>query len=385
MVSTTPLSGIHVVEMGQNIAAPFAASILADLGATVLKIENPGGDDARHYGAKVGEDSAIGFEIVNRNKDSLSLDLSDEDNREWLRSYIADNADVCIQSLRPGKAAEMGLGEDDLIKRSPRLIYCNLGAFGKDGPLADQPGYDPLMQAFGGMMSVTGEHEREPVRVGVPVVDLGTGMWMAIGILAALRDRDNNSKNGKEGKGGVVDVSLLETTLTWMGLRFAAFGATGRMAKRAGSGVRGAAPNRAFLCSDGRLMVSALNNKLFGGLAQVLGHPEWCDDERFCNTQARGRNQDAINQLVEEGLMTQPRAHWIPLLNKAGVPCAPIQEIDEVLAHPQVAALDIIQKFGDGDLPLVRMPVRFDNQRPELLTNPPHIGEHNKKYRADKN
>ncbi len=186
MLSTTPLAGIRVVELGQNLAAPSAAAILADLGAAVIKVESGSGDDARHYGAPVGENSSIVFEAFNRNKEGIRVNLAQATERVWLRDFIAANADVCIQSLRPGKAAGMGLDAEVLTKLAPRLIYCNLGAYGSQGPLSDLPGYDPMMQAFSGIMSVTGDPDSSPARVGVPLVDLGTGLWLCIGVLAAL-------------------------------------------------------------------------------------------------------------------------------------------------------------------------------------------------------
>lgn len=377
MLSTAPLTGIRVVELGQNLAAPSAAVILADLGAAVIKVESVSGDDARHYGAPAGANSSIVFEAFNRNKEGISLDLSQAAERAWLRGFIAANADVCIQSFRPGKAAEMGLGAEALTTLAPRLIYCNLGAYGGVGPLRDLPGYDPMMQAFSGIMSVTGDPESSPARVGVPLVDLGTGLWLCVGVLAAIHERE------RTGTGGVVDVSLLETALAWMTLHFASYAASGKIPQRAGSGLRGVAPNRAYHTASGELMISALNNKLFFALADVLGHPEWRDDTEFATAHARGRHQHRVNRVIQEVLLTRSRDEWVDQLTAAGVPCSPIQDVAEVLAHPQTLATGMIVGAAGG-LPTVLPAVRFDGQRPGRHSSAPRLGEHNGKYRGEK-
>lgn len=373
MPNPLALEGIKVVEIGQNVAAPFGAMILADLGASVIKIESPGGDDARHYGAKVGEHSSIVFEAFNRNKEAISLDLSRESERQWLRDFIVEHADVCIQSLRPGKADAMGLGADDLLPLAPHLIYCNLGAYGSEGPLRELPGYDPMIQAFSGIMSVTGEEDRAPSRVGVPLVDLGTGMWLVIGVLAAVHRRHHS------GEGGVVDVSLLETALAWMTMQFGIFGVTGKNPKRAGSGIRGVAPNKAFDTADGQIMITALNNKLFFSLAEVLGHPEWKDDPELADSRTRGRNCTRVNELVQAALLARSRDEWVELLRPAGVPCSPIQDAAEVLAHPQTLATGMIDT--SEALPVVRSALRIDGQRGDVRSKAPVPGQHNSKYR----
>jgi crotonobetainyl-CoA:carnitine CoA-transferase CaiB-like acyl-CoA transferase len=372
MSRTLPLEGINVVEIGQNVAAPFGAMILADLGANVVKVESLNGDDARHYGAKVGDHSSIVFEAFNRNKEAISLDLSLESERQWLRDFIIENADVCIQSLRPGKVVEMGLGSEDMSALSPELIYCNLGAYGSEGPLNELPGYDPMIQAFSGIMSVTGEEDRAPSRVGVPFVDLGTGMWLAIGVLAAINQRHQT------GEGGVVDVSLFETALAWMTMQFGINAATGVVPKRAGSGIRGVAPNKAFETADGQIMITALNNKLFFALADVLGHPEWKDDLELADARMRGKNRTRVNDMVQEALLTRSRDDWVKILRPAGVPCSPIQDTAEVLAHPQTTAMGMIDI--SEELPVVLSAIRINGERAGVRTNAPTRGEHNRKY-----
>lgn len=358
MLSGQPLRDIRVVELGQNLAAPFGAQVLAELGASVLKVEAPSGDDSRHYGAPVGDGSSIAFEAVNRGKGSVTLDLGSAADRDWLRAHIVGEADVCIQSLRPGRACELGLGPDELLARNPRLLYCNVGAFGAQGPLAGRPGYDPMIQAFSGIMSVTGEADRPPSRVGVPLVDWGTGMWLALAVLAALRERD------RSGRGGQVDVSLLETALSFMTLNFAACRVMDKEPRRAGSGLRGVAPNRAYRTADGPIMVSALNDRLFQRLAEILGHPEWPQDPEFATAGARGRHQDRLDDLLQDAFGARSRDEWLELLDQAGVPCAPIHGVGEALGHAQVQALGMVEDGGAGAMPRVRLPLSFDGVRP---------------------
>ena len=372
MPTPLPLEGIKIVEIGQNVAAPFGAMILADFGASVVKIESLNGDDARHYGAKVGDHSSIVFEAFNRNKEAISLDLSNVHERQWLKNFIAENADVCIQSLRPGKADELGLGADDLLALAPHLIYGNIGAYGSTGPLNKMPGYDPMIQAFSGIMSVTGEADRAPSRVGVPLVDLGTGMWLCIGILSALNQRHQT------GKGGVVDVSLLETALAWMTIPLGLHSATGTVPKRAGSGISGIAPNKAFETADGQIMITALNNKLFFALADVLGHPEWKKDPELSKARARGKFCERVNDSVQQALLTRGRDEWVELLREAGVPCSPIQNAEEVLNHAQTQATGMIDT--SAALPTVLPALRFNGQRPGVRNKAPAHGQHNAKY-----
>jgi crotonobetainyl-CoA:carnitine CoA-transferase CaiB-like acyl-CoA transferase len=372
MPKSLPLEGIYIVEIGQNVAAPFGAMILADLGASVVKVESINGDDARHYGAKVGDHSSIVFEAFNRNKESICLDLSQLSNRTWLREFIAENADVCIQSLRPGKAVEMRLGAEDFASLAPQLIYCNLGAYGSEGPLNELPGYDPMIQAFSGIMSVTGEEDRAPSRVGVPFVDLGTGMWLAIGILAAINQRHQT------GQGGLVDVSLFETALAWMTIHFGVNGATGAIPKRAGSGIRGVAPNKAFDTADGQIMITALNNKLFFALADVLNHPEWKTDPELADARSRGKNRLRVNEIVQEALLGRGSDEWLALLRPVGVPCSPIQDTAQVLAHAQTTAMGMIDT--SEELPVVLSALRINGERAGVRSKAPVLGEHNQKY-----
>lgn len=372
MTSCTPLDGIRVFELGASVAAPYGAWVLAQLGAEVVKVEKPGdGDDARHWGPPFWHGTGAMFHSLNRDKKSITINLRDDAERARLRELILKTGDVVIQNMRPGKAAEMGLGPDELTTEKPELIYANFGAFGRVGPYQDRPGYDPLMQAFGGLMSVTGEEGRPPVRVGTSIIDMGTGMWSVIGIVSALRERELT------GKGGVIDLSLYETSIGWMTAHTAAYHSGGAMPSRFGSGMRTIVPYEAYECSDGYLVIAGANNSLFEKISGALGHPEWPNDERFKTNPDRVEHRDLLNGLITEILKTEPRSHWQQALDDVGVPNAPIQNTGEMDEHPQTKALGIIQESPDGSVKLTGMPFSFDGVRPNFKARAPEIGQHN--------
>jgi crotonobetainyl-CoA:carnitine CoA-transferase CaiB-like acyl-CoA transferase len=368
---TLPLSGITVVELGHSIAAPYAGEILGDLGADVIKIEKTeGGDDARKWAPPYWGTMSATFLSFNRNKRSVVVNLRDQAERERLRRLILDRADVVVQNLRPGLAAELGLDADALRALKPSLIYCTIGAFGAAGPLKDRPGYDPLMQAFGGVMSVTGESQHAPVRAGTSIIDMATGMWSVIGVLAALLRRREHSQ------GTSIDTSLFETALGWMCYHAANYQASGKLPQRHGSGVGMIAPYRGYETKDGFVMIAAGNDKLFAALARVLGHPEWIDDPRFRTNPDRVKNKDALYGSIEELIAARTTKEWAAVLDEAGVPNAPMQTIDQVLEHPQTRALRIVQDSPQGDISLVGLPISFDGARPAFRQAPPTLGAH---------
>jgi len=364
-----PLTGIRVFELGSNIAGPYGTWILAALGADVIKVERPEGDDARNWGPPFWNDSSTIFHAINRDKRRSVYDLKNSDQVEALRGRIAENGDVVLQNMRPGAAVRLGLGADALIDRNPRLIYCNLHAFGADGPMKDKPGYDAIIQAFGGVMSIMGEDGRAPVRAGISVIDMGTGMWCAIGVLAALFRRTMTDK------GGIVDASLFETALGWMAFYAADYQATGKLPQRLGSGVRGIVPYQGYACSDGFLMIGASNDRLFVKFAEALDHPEWPEDERFATNPQRDAHRTEMNALIEETLAQETSAHWQDVLNAAGIPNAPAQDIDAVLDHPQTKAMGMVQETDDPTMKLMGLPLSFDGERPPLRNLAPHAND----------
>ena len=374
MSEELPLSGIRVFEFGCNVAGPYAGWILAELGAEVTKIERPEGDDARNWGPPFWKGAATIFHTINRNKKSIIVDLRNVQSSARLRSRIKNEADVVLQNLRPGVVAELGFSAELLLKDNPRLIYCNLNAFGAKGPLKDRPGYDTLMQAFGGIMSVTGEEGQPPVRAGISACDSGTGMWCVIGILSSLYRRTIT------GKGCIIDASLFETALGWMTTHAAAFQANGELPLRMGTATRAIVPYQGYPCSDGILIIAASNDRLFAKLARALGNPQWAQDERFRTNPKRVENRAELNPTLEKILNTAPLAEWQNKLDAAGVPNAPVQSIAELMVHPQTAALGIAQETGDDSMKLFGLPLSINGKRPLLrnLAPPLEAGEEDK-------
>jgi crotonobetainyl-CoA:carnitine CoA-transferase CaiB-like acyl-CoA transferase len=377
--AASPLQGVTVVELGHSVAAPFAGQILADLGARVIKIENPDrGDDARNWGPPFWNGAAVIFQSVNRNKESAAVNLKDPDQLEKLRDFIATKADVVIQNMRAGLVSQYGIGAE-LRERSPRLIYCNLGAFGAVGPYVKRPGYDPLMQAFGGIMSVTGNEGEPPVRVGVSLIDQGAGMWSVIGILAALNRR------AATGEGCTVDTSLFETALAWINSSTAGLQATGKPPGRRGSENPGLVPYRVFEASDDYLMIAAGNDNLFKRLAGALGKPEWLNDVRFATNPMRVENRAMVNAAVQDVIGTKSVDEWLAIIEPAGVPVAPLQTIDQVFEHPQTQALGMLQDAPDApDMKLMGLPLSFNAERPALRNAPPKLGAQTDVVRGSK-
>jgi crotonobetainyl-CoA:carnitine CoA-transferase CaiB-like acyl-CoA transferase len=364
-----PLSGLFVVELGTSIAVPFGAFVLADLGAEVLKIERPGkGDDARLWGPPFYEGASPMFRAINRNKQSAAVDLKDKQQCEALRRLIIDRTDVVLQNMRPGVVESCGLDAKSLRGEKPSLIYCNLSAYGSTGPLRDKPGYDPLMQACGGIMSVTGDMGRDPVRVGPSIVDQGAGMWAVIGILAALHRRHQT------GEGCEIGGSLYETAVSWCGMHIATYNTTGKLPQPMGTENFGIAPYKAYKARDGWLVIAAGNDALFARLAPALGKPEWLSDPEFSTNAERVKHRERLNRLIGEVVATASRAAWLARLDAAGVPAAPLQTLDEVVAHPQTQAVGMVQ-HAPGDHPdLVGLPLQFDGVRPPLRSLPPELG-----------
>jgi crotonobetainyl-CoA:carnitine CoA-transferase CaiB-like acyl-CoA transferase len=371
MSNRLPLDGVTVIELGHSVAAPYAGEILGDLGADVIKIEKADGDDARKWAPPYWGDMSSTFQSLNRNKRSAIVNLKDPVQRDALRRLIIGQADVVVQNLRPGSAEEFALDATSLRRLKPELIYCTIGAFGAKGPLKDRPGYDPLMQAFAGMMSVTGEPDQRPVRVGTSIIDMAAGMWCVIGVVSALLQR-----KAEGGGGATIDTSLYETALAWMCYHAANFQASGELPQRQGSGAAMIVPYRGYATKNGFIVIAAGNDKLFGSLARVLKHPEWPDDPRFRTNPDRVKNQSVLYGWIEEIVREKTSEEWQGLLDAAEVPNAPMQSIADVLAHPQTKALDMMQESPDGRITLLGLPLSFDGVRPAFRKEPPALGAH---------
>jgi crotonobetainyl-CoA:carnitine CoA-transferase CaiB-like acyl-CoA transferase len=372
MSSVRPLSGIVVIEIGHSIAAPYAGMILGELGAEVIKVENPkGGDAARGWGPPFQEGASTCFHSVNRAKRGITIDLADPADAARLRALILERADVVIHNLKYGALEKYELGGAELIADKPALVWCNLAAFGNTGPLRDRPGYDPMMQAYSGLMSLLGEDGRPPVRVTASIIDMGAAMWAVIGILSALRERDHT------GKGGIVDASLLETGLGWMTIMLAAYMSNRELPQRQGSGVDMIVPYQAFAASDGYMMVAAGNDNLFRRLCAALDRPRLAEDPRFRTNGDRVVHRAELVPILSEIFAARPRAEWAKLLEAAGIPNGPIHTLDQVAADAQIQSLEIIQKRPGSDLELVGLPLSFDGRRPLFTKAAPALGEDN--------
>jgi crotonobetainyl-CoA:carnitine CoA-transferase CaiB-like acyl-CoA transferase len=372
MSSPHPLSGLVVFEIGHSIAAPYAGMILGELGAEVVKIENPKtGDACRGWGPPFLEGAATCFHAVNRAKTGITVDLADPAEAARLRALILERADVVLHNLKFGALDRYGLGAAELTAAKPDLVFCNLGAFGAVGPLRERPGYDPMMQAYSGLMSLLGEDGRPPVRVPASIIDMGAGMWSVIGILAALQER------GRTGKGGIVDASLYETGLAWMSIYLAGFLANGEVPARHGSGVDMIVPYQAFAASDGYMMVAAGTDNLFRRLCEVLERPGLADDPRFRGNKDRVVHRHELVPILSDIFATRTRAEWAGRLEAAGIPNGPINTLEQVVADPQTAALGIIQRKPGSALGLVGLPLSFDGIRPPFEKAAPTLGEAN--------
>ena len=365
-----PLSGLVVVELGHSIAAPYAGLILAELGAEVIKVERVGaGDPVRDWGPPYTDGIATAFQTYNRSKAGIEVDLRDEAQRDALRTLIVERADVVLQNLKAGAADRAGLGSAALTKAKPSLIYSNLHAFGAVGPLKDHPGYDPLMQAYGGLMSVTGEAgDRPPVRIGVSIIDMGAGMWAVIGILAALAERSRG------GSGTVVDVSLYETAIGWMLWPISSYLASGQVPGRQGSAMSTIVPYQTFRAADADLMIAAGNDNLFARLCTAIERPDLATDERFSTNGHRVRNREILVPLLDAVLATETAAEWCDRLGKVGVPASPLQDAAGVVACEQTTALEILRRIGDSTQPAVALPISFNGARPLPKGPAPKLG-----------
>ncbi|MFM1987894.1 MAG: hypothetical protein RJA99_851 [Pseudomonadota bacterium] len=370
MTTSAPLNGLNVVEIGHTVAAPYAGMVLAELGANVIKVEGAGGDYSRDMPPfREGQVSAV-YQSLNRGKRSVVVDLKDPADAESLRALILAEADVLIHNLKFGAVERLGLGSDALLARKPSLVYCNIGAFGHTGPLKRRPGYDPLMQAYAGIMSLMGEAGRPPVRVGVSITDMASGLWAAIGILAACRERQLT------GVGGVVDTSLYETALGWLCVQFASFDASGVVPKKEGSGVAMMVPYQAFECADAFLMVAAGNDNNFRRLCRALERTDLAEDVRFVTNKVRVEHRAELIAILEPIFRQRRTSDWQSVLEAADVPCSPINSVDQVVDDPQARALGMIQDSPDGGGRLLGLPLSFDTVRHAFDRAPPRLGEH---------
>jgi crotonobetainyl-CoA:carnitine CoA-transferase CaiB-like acyl-CoA transferase len=368
------LDGITVVDLTQNVAGPYCTQLLGDFGASVIKIEKPeGGDDVRRF-APLWHGESAPYLCYNRNKSSVCVDLNHPRGPEIIHRLVRE-ADVFVHSMRPGSAESHGLGYEQLRAENPRLIYGSISGFGDKGPLRNLPGYDPLGQAYSGIISVNGHPGSPPARVVVPIIDMGSGLWLFSGILAALLER------AKTGKGAVVATSLLETGVTWTALLMANYQATGAVPGPAGSTSPAAAPYEAFATSDQSwVLIAAGNDRLYAKLCDVLGCSALANDPRFAANPDRVARRDELHNLLESETRRYSADELLRRLQAAQVPASRINTIDQVFADEQVNALGMFppvnSEFRIPEMKLVDIPVSIDGIKSAKRLMPPRLGEH---------
>ena len=331
---TRALQDVRVLDVTQVMAGPFCAMLLCDMGADVIKIESPAGDSSRRMAGARGSDSAS-FNAVNRGKRGIVVDLKASGGADVLRR-LASHADVFIENYRPGVLGRLGLDYDALRGVNPRLVYASISGYGQTGPAAHKGGFDLVAQGVSGLMSVTGEPDRPPVKVGVPLTDLGAGLFAACGILAALHARE------RTGEGQLVDTSLVDAGVALSVWEATELFSRGAVPGPLGSAHRMSAPYQAVRCADGYITLGAANDRIFRRLARLLGHPEWLDDTRFENDSGRVENRGLLADLIEDVTSRESRQYWLDRLEAHDIPCGPINDYREVMQDPQVRAREMV-------------------------------------------
>lgn len=377
-----PLAGIRVLDLSRVLAGPVATQLLGDLGADVVKVERPrSGDDTRAWGPPYLKDAAGGdssesayFLSCNRNKRSLTIDLGKTEGQALVRE-LAARADVLIENFKVGDMARFGLAYADLAPLLPRLVYCSISGFGQTGPSAAQPGYDFLVQGMGGVMSITGEADGEPMKVGVAVADVVCGLYAAVAILAALRHRDET------GQGQHIDLGLLDSQVAWLVNQGMNYLVSGTTPVRLGNAHPNIVPYQVFAASDGYVIIAVGNDAQFRRLAACVGMPGLADDEDYATNAARVRSRDRLVPILEALVRAKTRAHWLETLEGAGVPCGPVNDIGQVFADPQVIARQMRIAMahplaGAGGVDLIGNPLKLSVSPVGYRRPPPLLGQH---------
>ncbi len=369
--SAPPLAGLRVLDFTEHMAGPFCTMILADMGAEVIKVERPGrGDSSRQMGD--GSERNPYFRYINRNKQSVTLDYKTPKGRDVCLRLVA-GVDVLVENYRPTVMQRAGLGYDVLRSRNPHLIYAQLSGFGSNEPYRDRGGVDLIAQGMGGIMHVTGEPDGPPTSVGLPMCDLGTGMWAVQGILAALYARR------RTGVGQLIECSLLETAVGFSSWTSAGWLADHQEPTRQGSRHRQNAPYERFATRDGYIMIGAANQSIWERCARALGHPEWIEDPRFKSGPDRLKNRTVLEEQMELVLRASPSKHWIESLDEAGVPCGPVNTYGQLFSDPQVLHRELVVHAEDpelGRVPHIRTPIRMSLNPIAVRTVAPKLGEH---------
>jgi crotonobetainyl-CoA:carnitine CoA-transferase CaiB-like acyl-CoA transferase len=374
------LHGIRVLDLTRNLAGPYCTMILGDLGADVVKVEQPGaGDDTRAWGPPNWGDESATFLSANRNKRAIAVDLGHPEGRAVVQE-LARRADVLVESFKPGSLDRRGLGWDDLREANDQLVYCSISAYGQVGPRRDDPGYDPVIQAFSGILHITGHPDGPPARLGVGALDLGAALWATIGIQAALAQR------AVTGHGARVDTSLLETAGWWLSYHLGGYLASGVDPTRQGTTTGFIAPYETFPTADGDLFVAAPNDNLFRAFARAVGLPELLEDPRFADNPTRVRNRVALRDRIVIRLATRSAEEWESVLHAASVPCTRVRTVADLADDDQLRAIELLRALPTPDAPdlrVVDLPVRVAGERAARWQPPPRLGQHTDEVLAE--
>ncbi|WP_353234795.1 CoA transferase [Diaphorobacter ruginosibacter] len=376
------LAGIRVLDLSRILAGPSATQLLGDLGADVIKVERPEeGDDTRKWGPPyiAGTDGqetreSAYYLAANRNKRSIAIDIASEDGQRLIHELLA-RADVLVENYKAGGLARYGLAYEQLRERYPRLIYCSITGFGLTGPYAGRPGYDFLIQGMGGIMSLTGVPDGEPMKVGVGIADVMTGMYAAVGMLAALQHRHAT------GEGQHIDISLLDTQIAWLVNAGTNYLADRKPPTRLGNGHPNIVPYQVFPTADAPMILAVGNDAQFRRFCEVAGAPVWADDPRYATNVQRIAHREELCALVAGRLRTQPRPHWLSALEDAGVPCGPVNDLEDVFSDPHVMARGAELRMPcewakDGEVRLLANPLKMSATPPSYRRPPPRLNEH---------
>jgi len=374
------LDGIRVIDLSRVIAGPWCGALLGDLGADVIKVEDTGGGDESRTWPPHKDGEAAAYLLFNRNKRAMTLDLKAPEGVEVVKDLVR-GADVLVENFRTGTMESFGLGYEGLAEINPRLIYCSVSAFGRTGPRKDSPGYEALMQAFSGIMSITGEPGGQPVRAGVSFLDLSTGILCALGISTALLQRQ------RTGLGQRVDASLLETAVSLLAFHAEGYLLTGAMPRPLGSGHPSLSPYRNFRCTDGQwIFIAAANDRFWQKLAHALGRDDLAADPRFTANQGRVQHRAELEAILEETIAQREREPLLALLEKADVPATPVNTVDQVMNDPQTIERGIVQRAVHprlGEIPVVGTPLKFSRMTPGVRRAAPLRGEHTDEILAE--
>ena len=372
---TKALEGIRVLDLTRALAGPFCTLMLGDNGADVIKIEIPGsGDDTRKWGPPfIGDESAY-FLSINRNKRSLTLNLQDPKAQDVFMK-LAKDSDVVVENFTPGVMDRFGLGYEAVKAVNPNVVYCSISGFGQDGPYRSRPAYDQIMQGVGGLMSITGEPDGEPQKIGIAVTDIGAGMWSSFAITTALHHRD------KTGEGQYIDISMLDAQVAWLTYQAAFFFANDEPPKRMGAAHPTLVPYQAFMCSDGKYInVAVGSERIWERFCQGMGREDLKDHPNYSVNSVRVAHRGAIVSMLQEIFLTRPVSEWVEDLQAANVPCGPINDLADVFADPQVLARDMLQEMPHPTLGTIKqtgLPIKFSRTPGGLDRHPPLLGEHN--------